>query len=320
MANIDDSDIKEFLIEANDLLEEAENEILNAERGQSTKYFDAVFRAFHSIKGGAGMLGLNELQTHMHKVESQWGLLKENRFLTKFEIDYFLASIDSGRKLLSGQAVNFDYTAFDKYKDSSLAAGQTIKSAEAKVPTIRTGPSNTVPSKQKAKSRIFVIDDEKDIITILKDMFDEDDQFEVSYFLDGKSAIAEAKTKPPEVILTDFRMPEMSGLEVLQAAKKTCPDVPVILLTAFLTKELLVESLSDGGFFGALEKPVKQNDLIKECLAAVKHSHTKKALRRSLNILVYQFADLEKFLILSGKTDVAKAVGNEIRELLKLQK
>ena len=333
MADFDQADIREFAVEANELLEAAENELLNAERGQSSMFYDAVFRAFHSIKGGAGMLGMPDLQTHMHKVESQWSALKGKTSLNKSESEYFLSAVDGGRRLLQGQTISFNYDGLQP------VAANSVSEAGAKNPTptsqVTPNERKSQPSEQQTsqvvappiaqdqnkalRSVVYAVDDEKDILSVLKDTL-EDDLFEVTCFTEPDELFAAMKRKPPQVVLTDFKMPVKSGLDVLREVKRLAPDVPVIMLSGFLTKEILVASLRDGGFFGALEKPFKATDLLRECWAAVKHHETQKMVRKSINLLVYQFADLEKYLISQGKSDVANTMGRELRELLTQQR
>lgn len=309
MSNYDNETIQEFIIEAGELLDSAETELLNAEKKQSSTFYDSAFRAFHSIKGGAGMLGLDQLQSHMHKLENQWTHMKGKSKLEKSESEYFLSAIDAGRRILNGENVQFDYS------------GPTVSSQTApnKLQT-STSPTSTTQMNQKNTTdkscNIFIIDDEAQILDIVEDTLS-DEGFQVSKFDKPENFLDAIKTQSPDVVVTDFKMPNFSGLDVLKAVRERHPDTPVIILTGFITKEILMDSLKDGGFYRAIEKPFKDVNLIQDCWSAHRYHEVKKMIRKSLNLLVYQFSDLEKFLISKGQEDVARTIGNELKDLLK---
>lgn len=332
MVKIDESDAREFVSEADELLEAAEAELLKAERGQYGGFYDAVFRAFHSIKGGAGMLGLEEVQSHMHKVENLWSSLKGRGSLEKSEAEYFLRAIDGGRKLLRGQTISFDYagpkvsgtkTQNEKNVSAPATGEKASNSLVASSPGGSVGTPKSVDEDQNLTSRpkymIYAVDDEEVILELLQDILVEEG-FDVRCFTDGDAMIAAAKEKAPHIVLTDYKMPGKSGLDVLHDINQLFPEVPVVMLSGYITKDILISSLRDGGFYGVLEKPFAHTDLLRQVLAACRHFDSKRMLRRSLNLLVYQFADLEKFLVSQGKLDVAKSIASEVKELLKLSK
>lgn len=306
MAQFSPEEIEEFIVEASELLDAAERELLLAEKGQSKTFYDSAFRAFHSIKGGAGMLGLNPVQAHMHKIESQWGELKGANVLSKEQSAYFFAALDCGRRLLKGEKASFDYEGLNS-KPSVQA------------PVATPAVINPSPAKIDKKVPLFAVDDEPDLLDLLKSNL-EDENFEITTFTDPEHLIASLVKNSPHIVVTDYKMPKKSGLDVLQAVKKYHPDVPVIMVTAHLSKEVLQSSLKDGGFFSALEKPYKQIDLLKECWAAAKHFELKRTIRRSLNLLVYQFSDLENFLVSQGKVDVAEAIKKELKALIESER
>lgn len=312
MSIFDDADVKEFLIEASELFDSAEDELLKVERGESTNFYDSIFRVLHSVKGGSGMLGLNEVQTHMHKVESQWSNIKGRTQLSRHESSYFLDAIDSARKMMSGEAVNFDYDRLGKEGSSKVQENSKVSSPEI---------ATAAASKPKSSSeiRVYAVDDEPEILQILQDYIEED-SFSVSCFNSADELFEACLKSPPQIVLTDFKMPVKSGIDVLDFIKGKFPEVPVIMISGFLTKEVLVDSLKFGGFYGALEKPFKQTDVLKMCWAAYKHHELQKMIKKSLNLLIYQFSDLEKYLTSQGKGDIAATIGKELKELIALQK
>jgi DNA-binding NtrC family response regulator len=76
----------------------------------------------------------------------------------------------------------------------------------------------------------------------------------------GAEAIARSKTREPEVVLLDLRLPGMDGLEILQALREQCPSVEVIMLTGHGTIDTAIESIRMGAF-DYITKPCPLDEL-----------------------------------------------------------
>jgi two-component system response regulator HydG len=79
---------------------------------------------------------------------------------------------------------------------------------------------------------------------------------------DGRAALERVQAGGVDLIVTDLKMPGLTGLELLRAAKALMPDVDVILLTAFGTVEEAVKAMKDGAY-DFLTKPFRREQLIK---------------------------------------------------------
>src|SRR6266850_499291 len=79
---------------------------------------------------------------------------------------------------------------------------------------------------------------------------------------DGRAALERLQDGAVDLIVTDLRMPGLTGLELLRAAKAIAPDVDVILLTAFGTVEEAVKAMKDGAY-DFLTKPFRREQLLK---------------------------------------------------------
>lgn len=100
---ISEDDLKEFRQEGAELLEAAEKALLSLELGSDYKtQYNAIFRAFHNLKGAAGMMEMLDLQSHTHILETELVSQKEKDSLTSSQIDYFLKGVDTAKKLLWG--------------------------------------------------------------------------------------------------------------------------------------------------------------------------------------------------------------------------
>ena len=107
--------------------------------------------------------------------------------------------------------------------------------------------------------RILLVDDEDSFRgTVAKRLSRRN--IDVRTASDGKQAIAMIRQEPPEVVVTDVKMPGMNGIELLQWIKKSHPETEVILLTGHVAASDGVEGIK-GGAFDYLTKPVELEHL-----------------------------------------------------------
>ncbi len=110
-----------------------------------------------------------------------------------------------------------------------------------------------------AKAKILVVDDEK-IVCDMSRVFLTRDGYEVTTFTSSVEARAALEKETFDVIITDLKMKEVDGLELLEYAKKKHPGTKVIVLTAFGTLET-AEEVFHKDAFDFFTKPVRINDL-----------------------------------------------------------
>ena len=94
-------------------------------------------------------------------------------------------------------------------------------------------PSGTVDNGTSVRPRILAVDDNPDSITIVQSIL-ERQGYRVAVALTGPDALEQIQRDPPDVVLLDIMMPEVSGLDVLQQMKNDpkTSRIPVILVTA----------------------------------------------------------------------------------------
>ena len=117
-------------------------------------------------------------------------------------------------------------------------------------------------------SKILIVDDEPSASDYLRLLL-EQDGFEVRATANGVEALIALETNPFELVISDLRMPQMDGLELLSHLKQRWPDLPVIVLTANEGIQDVVQAIH----LGAL------NYLVKPSSPAVVSEAVKKALR-----------------------------------------
>ena len=111
-----------------------------------------------------------------------------------------------------------------------------------------------------ASKSVLVIDDEQSMCDFLRIML-EREGFVVQTETNGKRASEHIQHRRFNIVITDVRMPETSGLEILNQVKKFDSSVAVIVMTAYGTKEVAIEALNKGASF-LIEKPFKKRELM----------------------------------------------------------
>ncbi|MCK4754193.1 MAG: sigma-54-dependent Fis family transcriptional regulator, partial [Calditrichia bacterium] len=107
--------------------------------------------------------------------------------------------------------------------------------------------------------RILLIDDEPAQITSIKSFLKRRD-YVILTASSGQEGLSFINDGNVDLVFTDFRMPEMNGLEVVQKIKKINPEIPVVVITAFSDTEVAVKVMKEGAF-DYLSKPVDLEEL-----------------------------------------------------------
>jgi DNA-binding NarL/FixJ family response regulator len=94
---------------------------------------------------------------------------------------------------------------------------------------------------------VLIVDDHEAIRRELRRVFQSDPEFTVcGEAVDGADAISKAQQLSPDLIILDFAMPEMNGLEAAAALQHTMPDATLFLLSAYNTRELELAAFEFG--------------------------------------------------------------------------
>lgn len=109
-------------------------------------------------------------------------------------------------------------------------------------------------------SSILVIEDKDSMREMLRQTLGEEG-YEVETATDGADGVKKAEGKPYDLVLTDMKMPEMGGLEVLSRIKEINEETAVIVMTAFGTIETAVEAMKKGAY-DFLPKPFDSDHML----------------------------------------------------------
>ena len=106
---------------------------------------------------------------------------------------------------------------------------------------------------------ILIVDDEKNYLVVLEALLDPEG-YETVTADNAEAALRLIRESDLDLVITDMKMPHMSGLELLEASKKLKPDLPVIIMTAYGTIEMAVEAMKKQAY-DYITKPFKNEEL-----------------------------------------------------------
>jgi DNA-binding NtrC family response regulator len=144
----------------------------------------------------------------------------------------------------------------------------------------------------RASAHLLVVDDDPVTIDLLKEVLSKEG-YEVSTALSGEEAIAQGMDHSFDIIITDVRMGEKDGMEVLRFFKKNTPDTTVIMITAFGSIETAIEAIREGAY-DYISKPFKLEEIkftIRRALEQRRLVQENKHYRREL-LDKYQFKNV----------------------------
>jgi DNA-binding NtrC family response regulator len=158
-------------------------------------------------------------------------------------------------------------------------------------------------------SDILLVEDKESLRRVIR-LTLENAGYRVSESADARAAVNEISSTRYRLVLTDLRMPNGSGLDVLRAARASDPDVPVILMTAFGSIDEAVQAMKDGAH-DFLQKPVDSNHL----LLLVDRALEQARLRSENVLLREEWARRYGFPRIIGESDVIKRTVGETQRV-----
>ncbi|MDI6786338.1 MAG: response regulator [bacterium] len=120
---------------------------------------------------------------------------------------------------------------------------------------------------EKEEIRILYVDDEEDAREVFSDIL-KYKGYEVDTAKDGYEAIEKVKKKSYSVILTDIKMPGLSGIDMFKEIKKINLDLPILMITGYPRMETAVELMKLGAF-AYISKPIELDKLYREIEVAI---------------------------------------------------
>ena len=150
-----------------------------------------------------------------------------------------------------------------------------------------------------SRTDVLVVDDEPGVLRAVIRVLAGAENLEVETTQDPRQAIAILRERPPKVLLTDYQMPELSGLDVLREARRSAPDTIRVLLTGHADRAAVIDAINIGRIFRYMAKPWSNDNLtavVREALQA----HQARRDRRSLHQTLEMASGVQRTLLPAG--------------------
>jgi len=131
------------------------------------------------------------------------------------------------------------------------------------------------------KARVLFVDDEPRVLTTMRVLFR--GHYEMFFADSGTKALELLKVQPVDVIVSDQRMPGMTGVEMLRAARDLNPHAMRILLTGYSDLNAIIGSINDGEIFRFVNKPWSNEELTQTVARAVVAARGSKQAAASIS-------------------------------------
>jgi two-component system nitrogen regulation response regulator NtrX len=171
------------------------------------------------------------------------------------------------------------------------------------------------PQQKTGMSNILIVDDEKAIRKTLGEILSYEG-YKMDEAGDGEEALKRFKEKTYDVVLCDIKMPKMDGIEFLERARESNPDVPIIMISGHGTIETAVEAVKKGAY-DYISKPPDLNRL----LITIRNAMDKTSLVTETKVLKRKVARVQEMIGESGpiqkiKETIEKVAPTEARVLI----
>lgn len=156
-------------------------------------------------------------------------------------------------------------------------------------------------------SKILAVDDDSVIRTLLSTVLKKAG-YEVQTASDGTTGLKLAIEEDPDLVITDYQMPGMNGMELLEALHTKMPSLPIIMLTAHGDMALTIRSMQAGAY-DYLEKPIRMEDLLQVVRNGLELSKQSKSIRENIPALSLKALEENTFI---GRSSVMRDIFKNI--------
>ncbi len=161
------------------------------------------------------------------------------------------------------------------------------------------------------EQRLLIIDDERDMLQGLQRLLSlELTEVEVDICSDPRKALRMLQEKSHDLVLLDIRMPDVDGLDLLERIKELDPWITVIMMTAYGSIEIAVQSMKRGAY-DFITKPFEMEDMLKLLRKGLERS---QLIRENLNLRRH-ISEKSGFASLVGQSEVMRSLFDSIRSL-----
>jgi len=157
--------------------------------------------------------------------------------------------------------------------------------------------------------KVLVVDDSKVDRRIVGGLLEKDPFLQITYAENGLEALDKIRDQPPDIVLTDLRMPEMDGLTLVSRVGREQPMLPVVLITAHGSGALALEALEQGA-----ASYVPKAQLADRLLETVRRVLGKADVHQNYERLLQYQQRTEFFFCLENKPSLVDALSALVQE------
>lgn len=132
---------------------------------------------------------------------------------------------------------------------------------------------------------ILIVDDEEMVITSVRAFLTLETEYTVHGFTDPEKASKFMETNPVDVVVSDYLMPKLNGIQLLGKAKVLQPEAARVLLTGHADKQSAIQAINEVGLFQYLEKPWDNAQLLLVIQSAIERTQLFRSLREKITEL-----------------------------------
>ncbi len=268
---------EEFLIEAEELVEAIERALSQLAKSPDDSYLlDEAFRAAHTIKGSALAVKLEDLGHFTHRIEAA---------LSEQQAQLEASEPDKIKALLAATDLLFQYI-------EGLKADRRFrldpKQLDQRLQDMATASAPTSPKSASETGTVLLVEDDAGVRDVMAGEL-ENLGYEVKQAEDGMVAVKMfAKSYRPDVVLTDLRMPNLAGDELVKTLFRAAPDIPIVVYSGYAERSDIINFLNSGAF-AFIEKPIDSSLLMTTLEHAMRERRRREKLARltSLNLRAF---------------------------------
>ncbi|MGA2595878.1 MAG: response regulator [Bryobacteraceae bacterium] len=140
-------------------------------------------------------------------------------------------------------------------------------------------------SANNGPARVVIVDDEDMVITSIRAFLQLETEYVVNGFTSPEEAVKHLETTPADVVISDYMMPKMNGMQMLAKAKQYQPEAARVLLTGHADKQSAITAINEVGLYQYLEKPWDNAQLLLVIQSAIERTQLLRRLRDKVNEL-----------------------------------
>jgi DNA-binding NtrC family response regulator len=134
----------------------------------------------------------------------------------------------------------------------------------------------------ESDNRILLVDDDTMVLTSLTSLLELETEYRLQTAAGGEEALSLAEQHEFDLVISDYLMPGLNGIDLLARFKEAQPWAPRILLTGYADKENAIRAINDVGLFQYLEKPWDNAHLLLVIRNALERRHLLRALQQKI--------------------------------------